>query len=84
MLVEGDLQATIEEISRNTSAYIPLYSKDTRLQIPEIRWITLETEWKVSIESMRPGDLIALDYDWNIEDLHTVKQISQWVHEGRG
>ena len=84
MLVEGDPQATIEEISRNTSAYIPLYSRDTKLQIPEIRWITLETEWKVSIESMRPGDLIALDYDWNIENLHTVKQISQWVHEAGG
>ena len=33
---------------------------------------------------MRPGDLIALDYDWNIEDLQTVKQISQRVHEGGG
>ena len=43
MLVDSNLQATIEDISRNTSAYIPLYSKDTRLQIPEIRWITLET-----------------------------------------
>ena len=84
MLVEGNLQATIEDISRNTSRYIPLYSKDARLQIPEIRWIALETEWEVSIKSMRPGDLIAIDYDWNIEDLQTIKQISQRVHEGGG
>ena len=84
MLVEDNLQTAIEKISQNTSGYIPLYSKDTRLQIPEIRWITLETNWKVSLESMRPGDLIALDYDWNIENLHTVKQISQQVREGEG
>ena len=84
MLVEGDLQATIEDISRNTSAYIPLYSKDMRLQTPEVQWVTLETEWKVSIESMRPGDLIALDYDWNIEGLQRIKRISRWVHEGGG
>ena len=84
MLVEGDLQVTIEDISRNTSAYIPLYSKDMRLQTPEVQWVTLETEWKVSIESMRPGDLIALDYDWNIEGLQRIKRISRWVHEGGG
>ena len=65
-------------------AYIPPYSKDVRLQISEIQWIALETEWEVSIESMRPGDLIALDYDWNIEDLQRVKQISERVHEGGG
>ena len=84
MLVEDNLQATIEKISQNTSGYIPLYSKDTRLQIPDIRWITLKTEWKVSLESMRPGDLIVLDYDWDIEDLQIVKQISQQTHESGG
>ena len=36
------------------------------------------------MESMRPGDLIVLDYDWNTEDLQVVKQISQRVHEGGG
>ena len=84
MLVEGNLQATIEKISQNTSGYIPLYSKDTRLQIPDIRWITLKTEWEVSLELMRPGDLIVLDYYWDIEDLQIVKQISQQTHEGGG
>ena len=84
MLVEGDLQAAIEKIAQNRLAYIPPYSKDAGLQIPKIRWIALETEWERSIESMRPGDLIALDYDWYIEDLQTVKQISQRVHEGGG
>ena len=84
MLVEDNLQATIEKISQNTSGYIPLYSKDTRLQIPDIRWIELEGEWEMSIESIRPGDWIALDYDWDIEDLQTVKQVSKRVHEGGG
>ena len=84
MLVEGDLQATIEGISQDASAYVPPYSKDARLQIPEIQWIVLKTGWEKSIESMRPGDLVALDYDWNIEDLQMVKQISQRVHEGGG
>ena len=84
MLVEGDLQTTIEKINQNALAYVPPYSKDARPQTPEIRWITLETEWEMLIESMRPGDLIALDYDWNIEDLQSIKQISQRVHEGGG
>ena len=82
--MQVDLQTTIEKISQDTSEYVPPYSKDARLQIPEIRWIALETEWEMSIESMRPGDWIALDYDWDIEDLQTVKQISQRVHEGGG
>ncbi|MYE90684.1 hypothetical protein F4X33_16990 [Candidatus Poribacteria bacterium] len=84
MLVEDNYQAAIEKISQNASGYIPLYSKDRRMQIPEIRWITLETEWTVLLESLRSGDFIALDYDWKIEDLHTVKQISQRVREGGG
>ncbi len=84
MLVEGDLQAAIEKINQNGLAYVSPYSKDARLQIPEIQWIRLETGWEMSIESMRPGDWIALDYDWNIEDLQTVKQISKRVHEGGG
>ena len=33
---------------------------------------------------MRPGDLIILDYDWNIANLQTAKRISQRVHEGGG
>ena len=84
MLVAGDLQTTIEKITQNALAYVPPYSKDTSPQTPEIQWITLETEWEMSIESIRPGDLIALDYDWNIEDLQSIKQISQRVHEGGG
>ena len=84
MLVEGDLQATIEKINQNALAYVPPYSKDARLQIPEIQWIALETEWEMLIEAMRPGDLIVLGYDWDIKDLQTVKQIGQRVHEGGG
>ena len=84
MLVEGDLQTTIEKINQNALAYVPPYSRDPRPQTPEIQWVALETEWEMSIESMRPGDLIALDYDWNIEDLQTVKEISQRVHESGG
>ena len=84
MLFDGDLQTEIQKINQNALAYTPPYSKDTKLQIPEIRWIALETEWEASIESVCPGDLIALDYDWNIENLQRVKQISQQVHEGGG
>ena len=84
MLFEGDLQAAIEKITQNASAYAPPYSKATKLQTPEIRWIPPESEWEVSIGSMRPGDLIAIDYDWNIENLQAVKQISQRVHEDGG
>ncbi len=84
MLVKGDLQAAIETIAQNASMYVPPYSKDARLQIPEIRWIALEGKWEMSIESMRPGDWVALDYDWNIESLQMVKQISQRVREGGG
>ena len=84
ILVEGDLQAAIETIAQNASMYVPPYSKDARLQIPEIRWIALEGKWEMSIESIRPGDWVALDYDWNIESLQMVKQISQRVREGGG
>ena len=84
MLVEGNLQAAIEKISQNTSVYVPPYSKDARLEIPEIRWVTSEIEWEMSIEAIQPGDLIALNYDWNIEDLQRVKQIGQRVHKGGG
>ena len=84
MLFEGDLQTEIQKITQNGLAYVPPYSKDGRSQTPEIRWVVLETEWEMSIESMRPGDLIALDYDWSIEDLQIVKQISHRVHEGGG
>ena len=84
MLFEEDLQTAIEKINQNGLAYIPPYSKDARLQIPEIQWIALETEWDVLMDSMRPGDWIAVDYNWNIEDLQSIKQISQRVHEGGG
>ena len=84
MLVEGDLQAAIEQIAQDRMAYIPPYSKDARLQIPKIQWITLETGEEMSIKLIRPGDLIVLDYDWNIENLQRVKQISQRVHENGG
>ncbi|RKU09729.1 hypothetical protein C6502_12615 [Candidatus Poribacteria bacterium] len=84
MLFEGGLQATIEKITQDGLAYIPSYSRDAKLHIPEIQWITLETELERSIGAMRPGDLIALDYDWNIEDLQSIKQISRQVHEGGG
>ena len=84
MLFEGDLQTEIQKITQSGLAYIPLYSKDSIPQTPEIRWVVLGTEWEMSIESVRPGDLIALDYDWSIEDLQIVKQISHRVHEGGG
>ena len=84
MLVEGDLQTVIEEMGQDTLVYTLPYSKDVRRQTPEIQWITPETDWEVSIESMRPGDWITFDYDWNIEYLQRIKQISQRVHEGGG
>ena len=84
MLFEEGLQATIEKINQNGLAYIPSYSKDAKLHIPEIQWITLETGLERSIGAIRPGDLIALDYDWNIEDLQSIKRISRRVHEGGG
>ena len=64
--------------------YVLPYSKDARPRTPEIQWVTLDTELETSIGAIQPGDLIALDYDWNIEDLQIVKQISQRVHEGGG
>ena len=84
MLVEDDPQATIDKINQNALAYIPLYSKGGELQTPEIYWIAPKPEWEMSIESMRPGDLVVLDYDWSIADLQTAKRISQRVHEGEG
>ena len=84
MLVEEDFQAAIQKIIQDISAYISPYSKDMGRQIPEIQWVSLETEWEMSIKSVRPGNLIALDYGWDIEDLQIVKQISQRVHEGGG
>ena len=84
MLVEGGLQATIERIDRDPMAYMSRYSKGAELQTPEIHWIAPKPEWETLIESMRPGDLIVLDYDWNMADLQTAKRISQRVHEGGG
>ena len=84
MLVAGDLQATIEKITQNGLVYVSPYSEDMRLQTPEIQWVTPDTELEPSIGAMQPGDIVVLDYDWNIEELHTVKQISQRVHEGGG
>ena len=84
MLVEDDLQSVIETVSENSLMYVLPYFEDTKRQIPDIRWIVLETEWEKSIPSIRPGSLIAIDYDWNIEKLKTVKRISQWVHERGG
>ncbi len=84
MLVEDGLQAAIERINRDAMAYIPSYSEDAALQSPEIHWIAPKSEWETLIELMRPGDLIVLDYDWNIADFQTAKRISQRVHEGEG
>ena len=83
-LVEEDPQVVIEKIAQNALTYVLPYSKDAGPQIPEIQWVTLDTELELSIGAMQPGNIVALDYDWNIEDLHTVKQISQRVHEGGG
>ena len=84
MLVEGGLQSTIDKINQNALAYIPPYSEGAELQTPEIRWIAPKPEWEMSIELIRPGDLVVLDYDWNMADLQTAKRISQRVHEGGG
>ncbi len=84
MLFDGDLRSAIERINRDPTAYMSPYSKGAGLQTPGIHWIASKSEWEMPIESMRPGDLIVLDYDWNIADLQTVKQISQRVHEGGG
>ena len=84
MLVEEDLQVVIEKIAQNGLTYVLLYSKGAGPQIPEIQWVALDTEVELSIGAVQPGDIVVLDYDWNIEDLHTVKQISQRVHEGGG
>lgn len=84
MFIQDALQTALETITQNPLAYIPSYSKEAKLQIPEIEWIRLETAWKGSMEAMQPGDLIALDYDWKVEDLQRIKQISQQVHEGGG
>ena len=84
MLIQDNLQSVIETVSKNSLMYVSPYFEDTKLQIPDIRWIAPETEWEKSITSIRPGDLIALDYDWNLEKLKTVKRIGQRVHEGGG
>ncbi len=84
LLVEGGLQATIERINQNAVVYIPPYSEGAALQTPEIHWIASKSEWEMPIESMRAGDLIVFDYDWNIENLQTAKRISQRAHEGGG
>lgn len=84
MLFDGDLQSTVERIDRNPMAYMSPYSKGVGLQTPEIHWIASKSEWEMSIESMRAGDLIVLDYDWNIENLQIAQRISQRVHEGGG
>ena len=84
MLLKGDIQTAIEKITQNALTYVPPSSRTARLQPPKIQWIVPESEWEASIEAMRPGDLIALDYDWNIENLQTVNQIGQQVHKGGG
>lgn len=74
MLVAGDFQSAIQKVTH----------RDIGRQIPEIQWLSLNTECETSIELMRPGGLTAVDYDWNIEDLQTVKQIGRRAHENGG
>ena len=84
MLFQGPPQTAVEEVIEDVVAHGSPYSKEPSSQMPAIRWAQLGSEWNMLGKSLRQGDLVVFDYDWNVEELERLKRVSQQVHESRG
>ena len=83
MLFQGNAQtAAIEKLKGFVAAPL-LPSKELSTQSPPITWTKISPDNRVPTQKLN-GNLIMVDYDWNIDNLPGLKQMSKHVHDNGG
>ncbi|MDE0042902.1 MAG: hypothetical protein OXT74_12760 [Candidatus Poribacteria bacterium] len=78
MLFEGDYSAVSESL-KHAFDHRLVSVEEAVAQIPPITWTEIPTDGNIPA-----GDFIVADYDWNGDNLSTLKQMSQRIHENGG
>ena len=83
MLFQGNAQtAAIEKLKGLVAAPL-LSTKELTTQSPPITWTQISPDNRVPTQKLN-GNLIMVDYDWNIDNLPGLKQMSKHVHDDGG
>ena len=83
MLFQGNPQTVVRETLKQFVAHPLPCTKQAASQLPSITWTQINPEWHMPTQRLQ-GNLIAVDYDWNIADLDSLKQMSKGVHDRGG
>ena len=78
MLFEGDYSAVSESL-KHVLDHRLVSVEEAVAQIPPITWTEIPADGNIPA-----GDFIVADYDWNGDNLSTLKQMSQRIHENGG
>lgn len=83
MLFQDNAQtAVFEKLSSFVGAPL-LSTKELTTQSPPITWTQISPGNRVATQKLN-GNLIMVDYDWNIDNLPGLKQMSKHVHDNGG
>ena len=83
MLFQGNAQTEAIEKLRSFVAAPLLTAKELTSQYTYTRWTQINPDNSVSTQKSN-GNLIMVDYDWNINNLPGLKQMSKHVHDDGG
>ena len=83
MLFQGNVQTVASEKLKGFMAAPLLSTKELTTQSPPITWTQISPDNRVLTQTLN-GNLIMVDYDWNINNLLGLKQISKHVHDDGG
>ncbi len=80
MLFQGNAQSVASEKLKGFIAAPLLYTMELTTQSPPITWTQISPDNRVPTQKLN-GYLIMVDYDWNLNNLPGLKQISKHAHD---
>ena len=80
MLFQGNAQSVASEKLKGFIAAPLLYTKELTTQSPPITWTQISPDNRVLTPKLN-GYLIMVNYDWNLNNLPGLKQISKHAHD---
>ena len=83
MLFQGNAQTAVSERLNGFMAAPLLSTKEPPAQSPPITWTQISPDYRVQSQKLN-GNLIVVDYDWNINNLPRLKQMGKHVHDDGG
>ena len=83
MLFQGNAQTAASEKLKGFMAAPLLSTTELTTQSPPIIWTQISPDNRVPTQKLN-GNLIMVDYDWNINNLPGLKQMSKHVHDDGG